>query len=375
MEFGDEIVWHLTEQEEQEYDGLPALHWAAREGNDQLVAELLAAPGADVGEIFLDWNALHYAATRGHDKVVAQLLEAKADLIDCGWNPLHMAALNNHEKVVTRLLAARPELVDGVDGEGWNSLHFAARGGNQHVVAILLATKPSLMYEVNSFGSKPLRVAADWGHDHIVAQLLAFCPRAIDDGDSALLGATYGGHIKVVTHLLTTKPSLAAAVEPECGSTALHIAAARGDEDIVDMLLSCKPMLIYALDHPGNTILHEAIRGHPVGNKFCGANLIERLWRLNTDALWTLNTDSLTPFQLAITKGREFAIDMFQWKLSWDDIVSAFTTCRPPRRSPLSFVERYRPLIAQQCEGLLEAITKDLMGIVFEFLGLTQQAH
>lgn len=337
--------------------GLPILHWAAREGNDQLVAELLASPGTDAGEVYMEWTALHFAATRGHDKVVAQLLKANG-LADCGWNPLHMAALNGHEKVVEQL-AVYPELVSGVDGEDWNSLHFAARGGNEQVAAILLAKQPSLIDGINSFGSNPLKVAADYGQDKVVAQLLAFCPSAIDGGGPALLGAALGGHIKVVTLLLTANPSLVDAVDDR-KETALHMAAARGDEDIVDILLACKPTLIYALDQGKNTILHEAIRNlpHPMlRNKFISSpNLVVKLWKLNTDALWIVNGESLTPFQVALMVGREFAIDLLQWKLTWDEIMSAFTTCSEPMPWNFEeFVARCRPFMEQQCASLLDS--------------------
>ena len=77
-------------------DGMTALHWAALNGNSNLVGVLLTAKAAVEPKTRLgDYTPLHLAAERGHGDVVARLLAAgskPAAATTTGVQAIHMAA-------------------------------------------------------------------------------------------------------------------------------------------------------------------------------------------------------------------------------------------------------------------------------------------
>lgn len=141
------------------------------------------------------------------------------------------------------------------------------------------------------------------------------------------------------------------------GWTALHRAAANGDEQTAEKLLDIKPELVFAVNRHGETALHQAIRS-------CSLQFIERLWRMNMGALRVSDGLWQTPFHVAIRSDKHAVVELFQWSLSLDEIVSAFTACRQ------SFVERFRPVLEGECEGLRKCLNQDVLSIICEYLGL-----
>lgn len=73
------------------------------------------------------------------------------------------------------------------------------------------------------------------------------------------------------------------------------------------------------------------------------------------------------PFSLAIAKERGELIEMFQWKLSFDEIVSAFAL------REVDCYDRYRPVMEGQCESLSAWLNRDVVDIVFEYLGFNRE--
>lgn len=53
-------------------------------------------------------------------------------------------------------------------------------------------------------------------------------------------------------------------------------------------------------------------------------------------------------------------VELFQWSLSFDDIVT---------QRGASDEERYRPAMEQQCQSLFVCLNQDVVGVVFEYLG------
>jgi len=81
-----------------------------------------------------------------------------------------------------------------------------------------------------------------------------------DDGWTSLQIAARRGHDRVVELLLAQDPHAASAVGPG-GWTALHLAAVGGYDRVVDLLLARSPELMNARIHDGRTALHLAARG------------------------------------------------------------------------------------------------------------------
>lgn len=118
-----------------------ALLWAAEEGHDQIVTELIQA-GADVNSRSAAGgpNALSLAAQNGHLQVVQTLIEAGAD-VDApamqGWTPLMKAAFFGHDEIVQFLLGAGAG-IRARDANGRTAIDHARQADNQQIVGALL---------------------------------------------------------------------------------------------------------------------------------------------------------------------------------------------------------------------------------------------
>jgi len=118
-----------------------ALLWAAEEGHDQVVAELIKA-GADVNSRSAAGGpcALSLAAQNGHLQVVHMLVEAGAD-VDAraiqGWTPLMKAAYFGHDEIAQYLIEAGAELRIR-DANGQTAIDHARQADNHQIVGVLL---------------------------------------------------------------------------------------------------------------------------------------------------------------------------------------------------------------------------------------------
>jgi len=369
-----------------EVDGLPPLHAAAKRGHDQVVAELLAVnPGLMDAVDSQQSIALHHACKAGHLVVVKQLLAAKPCLLDTvdsdgctalhhaaqfgfdqivaellriaadtsrlsqdvplisrvirrgNWTALHLAANVGYAGVVKELLAASPESVLVTGFSNWNALHCASRRSHDHIVRLLLDSAAAsghlsaLVTAVDCMGWTSLHHAVCFSRDKIVVQLLAVCPELVDKLNSA-------------------------------GATALHFAVNNSmPETTSELLLACSTRSAHVVDIGGNTPLHAAITSQHRRVEF-----IDRLWKLNTNALHLVNCLSETPFHLAVKYAQLPLIDLFQWQLSIDEIVSAYVEYQKID----DFILRYRPIATEQCEWLSHRLNQDVLGIVFEYLAI-----
>ncbi len=123
-------------------DGMTALHFAAQNGNTEVVQYLLEH-GADIKaqDHVLSRTAVHLAAENGNLECVKFLAEHGADLLDkdaYGATALHYAAGNNKLDVMKYLISKKLDYTDK-DARGWSALHYACHGGSIDVVKYLLA--------------------------------------------------------------------------------------------------------------------------------------------------------------------------------------------------------------------------------------------
>ena len=138
-------------------DGLTALHWAALNGNAQMV-DLLLYAGATVEPLTRvgGYTPLHLAARSGHAGVVEKLLAGGAEVdawTTTGVTALHFAAAGDfHESV--RLLAAAGADVNAGDGfQHRTPLVFAAQANATRAIEALLAAgaDPSVTTELKNY--------------------------------------------------------------------------------------------------------------------------------------------------------------------------------------------------------------------------------
>ena len=157
----------------RDYHGQNPIHVAAKEGHDDIVADLvmhcymfasMRPPSAgsgrrrrsfSVNQQDLDGNTpLHLAAESGHVDVIRALERtAESSMLDLGiensngWTPLQVAALNGHIEAVMRLVKLKPKAafprapVAGSldrDTSSLTPLHIASKHGHVRLVRCLL---------------------------------------------------------------------------------------------------------------------------------------------------------------------------------------------------------------------------------------------
>jgi cytohesin len=297
--------------------GMTPLHWAAMEGRKDAVA-LLLARGAAVnarsqsgytalsaaaghvppGELsaLKGWLSAQLAGTRQPDpqsyqEIVAMLLEKHADTKTrdfLGDTPLHEAAYWGHDEIV-RLLCEHGADVSAKDMFGETPLHGAAGHGRLCSAQILLRYGA----DVNARAGRgtPLHTAA-WSGNVAMVELLLDKGADVNAKDEAGVTAIYGaavrgavdvvklllergyrvatiedavliGDVERVKEFLAADPNL---VNARIGSkgkdqpTVLHLAAAAGRAEVVELLLS-RGANPNARAQDGATPLHQAVWG------------------------------------------------------------------------------------------------------------------
>jgi ankyrin repeat protein len=224
-------------------NGSRALDWAAQQGHQTLV-ELLLARDAQLLELpgFRERTALIAAAGNGHAELTRSLLERGADprrWMDNGEGALHWACEAGHLAVVQVLLAQDRGLVD-LPGKAERTALIAAAGrGHDEVVRVLLE-RGADPHKRESDGTRALDWAAQEGHQAVVELLLARDPGLLDlqgyNDRTALMAASGNGHVDLVRLLL--KRGADPRKRVSTGETALHWAAERGHEAVVQLLLA-----------------------------------------------------------------------------------------------------------------------------------------
>ncbi len=223
----------------QDKEGDTALHHAAAEGHER-VARLLLEKGAAVNAQSKDgYTALH-AAAEGHERVARLLLEKGAAVnaqSKDGYTALHAAARRGHERVA-RLLLEKGAAIDAQDKDGYTALYAAARRGHEQVVSLLLENGAAVNAQVIKCYLLPY--AAERGYEQIVSLLLEKGANinAQDIDGTALHAAARRGHERVARLLLEKGANINA--QDIVGNTVLHIAVARCNALIVELLLEQK---------------------------------------------------------------------------------------------------------------------------------------
>jgi len=250
------------------------LFYGARGGNRE-VCELLLKAGAGVEGSIYGSTVIHF--TKGNIDIISALLTHK-DFLEIrdyhGCTPLLVMAMTEKHQACALLLKAGAN-IRAVDKEGRNALHLAAEKGCLAVVHVLLPYKELLEAQDNS-GNTPFLLAAANGHREVcetlliaganmravnnkgynvlhvaafsselyVMQLLSQCKEYLEaqakEGFTPFLYAAFRGHRNTCEALLTAGANVRA-VDIN-GSNALHLAAARNQLAVVQMLLPYKEL-------------------------------------------------------------------------------------------------------------------------------------
>ncbi len=246
-------------------NGWSPLLLAARSGHVAVVEELCSA-GAEVD--FPNqgggWTALHRAAFEGHAQCVRALVahgaavNKRTAFNNCA---LHWSAENGHYSVAAALLelGADATLRDGQDLTPW---HWATQAGHTRVADLIGPPPPPAPPEPEEV--RTLGQLAQLGLVPGIKRRLAqgADPNSEDEfegGNSPLYWAGRGGHHEIIKQLCE-RGAAADWKDPVCGMTALHRAAALGQDEAVRALVEDAGAAIDALDASPTpcTPLHDA---------------------------------------------------------------------------------------------------------------------
>ncbi|XP_071381102.1 CARD- and ANK-domain containing inflammasome adapter protein [Centroberyx affinis] len=248
------------------------LHLAAQHNRSALVALLLRA-GAQVNAVAQDsLTPLHIASQQRDAETVIQLLRGKADpkaRDKLGKTALHWAASTQGENPVVDLLLSAGANPNTTDKEKKTALHLAATEGNVDTVKSLLSHKAK--------------------------------GRAKDmDGSTPLHYAAASGRASVVTALLHSLKNKGIEERNVWRKTALHAAADRGHDGVVELLLETGAK-INAVDNSRDTPLHCAARGghQEVVRRLVGWGQAAQVGRGKRANLQATNNVGKTPLQVA----------------------------------------------------------------------------
>ena len=168
-------------------------------------------------------GTLHIAATSPK----SMSLECVSSLIDSGANPkvrsiadrcepIHLAANIGNKDIVAKLVEASPKSISSENAFGNTCLHLSTRAGSSDIVELLLS-KGADVNQKNHRGSTSLHIAC----------FLASPSSSNDDDDQYLKTAT----------VLLNNDKIDIDAKDISGYTPLHIAAQRGCDDMVKLLI------------------------------------------------------------------------------------------------------------------------------------------
>jgi ankyrin repeat protein len=239
------------------------LHYAAKFGHRHVI-QWITAKGIELSGIDRNgFNALHFAAESGDDSVITQLLFMSCPQVKSvgGWTPLLFTAKHNHIQAFRILLShggdigAANEVRLGLSARcsfvcSEVSLHWACFNGNLAMAKLCLRNGNDVNV-VTKKNETPLMFAVMNGHKEIADFLMA------SGADPAICGVRLGVREFVDIGRMFVWGFFGLIVGYW---NALHLAANRGDADIVSALVETQmdlnmkdhdavPMLVIALHY------------------------------------------------------------------------------------------------------------------------------
>ena len=355
------------------------------QNSDQFGLEELFKVDVDVNERNSEGQTpLHVASAAGNTAIMKLLLMQEADTDsrdNSGNTPLHLALANSHELAAALLAAYEADIYiqnnEGVTPvesafnkgmiylnavlneknvnagliQGESLAHLASRAGSAPAMQLLIDLNADINKR-NSEGKLPLDLALDNRNSLEKARCASLLIR----------NGSYKGQDEDFEYVFLLFNQSDIDTRFEFGQTALHLAAERGHEGFVRLLLELNAD-IAARDKPGNIPLHSAVRG---GYR----NIVSLLLDAGSDVN-TTDYNSNVPLHMALTLDKN--IDILQRLLNAGADVNAknsfgntplhLTVTLNRERSAAELLIQYNATIESRNKrgntALLEAVEKE----------------
>ena len=248
--------------------GRQALHLAAIKGHAAIVKQLIHHPSVDVNcRDNHQATPLHYASSNGHTMVVEQLIHHSSVIADCqdrnAATPLHYASSKGHTMVLEQLLSLPSADFNCKDKKGMTMLHHASLNGHTMVIARLIRHSSVDINCQDVDTATPLHYAASNGQWETASFLLKHS-EPMKDGcciSSDVLPTSLSFTKEDLLHRLFKRPDFGGPNKLLPGlKTVLHVAAEKGDCEVIEVLLAYPDIDVNVPERNGLTPLMTAAK-------------------------------------------------------------------------------------------------------------------
>nr|XP_017508734.2 ankyrin repeat domain-containing protein 42 isoform X1 [Manis javanica] len=257
---------------------LTPLHWAAHSGSLECLHWLLWH-GADIAQVTTQgWTAAHIAAIRGQDACMQALTINGANLAaqdNHGCTPLHLAATHGHSftlQIMLRSGVVRDSCYydpSVTDKREWKPVHYAAFHGRLGCLQLLVKWGCGIE-DVDYNGNLPIHLAAMEGHLHCFKFLLSRMSNTTqalkafnDNGENVMDLAQRFFKKNILQFIQGAEYEGNDPKDQEALAFPGHVAAFKGDLEVLKKLLEDGVININERDNNGSTPMHKAAgQGH-----------------------------------------------------------------------------------------------------------------
>jgi serine/threonine-protein phosphatase 6 regulatory ankyrin repeat subunit A/serine/threonine-protein phosphatase 6 regulatory ankyrin repeat subunit B len=330
----EELFEHGANLAIKDHRGRTALHIAAEYGNINALKCLLEIKNKASTKMWnlITWQenlhiddkdnegktALHYASENKRKIPSEVILIISKLLVEAGCKiiirdnnqstPLHYSCMANNEKLFQFLFETHKKKhkskfnINSENSDGRTCLSFVVENGNEQLAkflldegAIIIDSKGQAI--VDNKGNSILHYAAIGQNEALVKYIVNCTPKDVrnaknNDGNTAMHIAATKGNIEIVSILF--KRNCIPNIRNILGELPIHKAAAQGNAAVVEFMLGNK-IAVTEADNRGNTILHlAALHGH--------YEIVKMI--VNKDNVNLQNSKRNTPLHLAVMHGK-----------------------------------------------------------------------
>ncbi|XP_044764144.1 ankyrin repeat domain-containing protein 16-like [Coccinella septempunctata] len=242
------------------------LHIAAQYGHIEIINYLLNQFSPKMVDVRNTDNKtpLHSAAQFGNFACVRKLVQSGADinaLKRSDWTPVMLACTKpeHNYKEIVEYLCEKGAILNFKNKDGWTCLHLASRNANPSILRVLCERNIDFKSVTNN-GRTALHISALHGNLEHTELLVSKIDINSEDssGNTPFHEAVLGGNIDLIDFLVDKGADILA--KNKNGSSALHLAAGNGSENILLHLVKKYKLDLNEVNLSGHTSLHCAAR-------------------------------------------------------------------------------------------------------------------